>query len=208
MTTVDPLATPANLVALLGRELTADEETRAVGLLASASTRIRRYTRQDFTFVANDVQVLRGDGDTIRLPQRPVTAVTSVVAVGAGGLPDVPLAGWWFDGIDVVYLRGCAIVINLPEWWHEYPTDVYRVTNSHGYAEIPADVVDVCAGMVLRTLTAPTQAGGVRSETLGSYSYQLEAAGVGLTVRLSDEDKEILKDYRQKSSSIRMRLSR
>jgi hypothetical protein len=203
-----PLATPADLAAALGRPLTDAEAARAPALLASASARIRRYTGQTFSYVPDDTFVTRADRDQVRLPQRPVTAVTSVFAVGTGGLPNVPLLGWWWDGLDIVYLGGLGIQVNLPEWWlDECPDYSYRVLYSHGYQVIPADVVDVAVGAVLRTLTAPTQAGGVTSETIGSYSYRIDTAGLGVSVTLTKDDKDALADYRGNKTQGTVRMS-
>lgn len=202
-----PLATAEDLEARLGRDLTDAETARADALLADASAMVRAYTGQDFAVTTNDQVTLRGQGGTIRLPQRPVTAVTSVVAIGGDGLPDVPLVDWIWDGTDQIRVGEGSFIINLPAvWWDDdgYP-GTFRVTYSHGYAEVPADVVAVVCGMVLRTLTAPTMAGGVRSETIGPYSYQLDAAGTGLTVMLTQADRDSLKRYRRSEGMISVR---
>lgn len=193
------LATPEDIEARLGRDLTEAEASRAIALLADASAMIRAYTGQDFALVEDDEVTLRGPGGIIRLPQRPVTAVSSVTAVGGDGVPDVVLVDWIWDGVDEVRVGNGSFVINLPEvWWDDdgYP-GTYRVTYSHGYVEVPADVVAVVCGMVMRTLTAPTMAGGVRSETIGPYSYQLAEAGTGISVIMSQADRDALKRYRR-----------
>lgn len=200
------LASSTDLEARLGRTLTAEEAARADALLADASALVRSYTGQDFTVTVDDEVVLRGQNGLITLPQRPVTGVSSVVAVGGDGLPDVPLVDWIWDGLDTVRVGEGSFVINLPAiWWDDdgYP-GTYRVTYSHGYGQVPADVVAVVCGMVLRTLTAPTMAGGVRSETIGSYSYQLDAAGTGLSVTLSQDDRKTLARYRIGAATIKV----
>lgn len=208
----DSLATADDLQARLGRDLTPDEEARATALLADASARVRAYAGQDFAPSAETTIVLRAAGGRIRLPQRPVTAVTTVKAVaGLPGLSDLPMLDWSWDGINEVILGTNALIINLPEgWWDEddyaYP-GTYRVTYTAGYDEVPADVVAVVCGMVLRTLTAPTMMGGVTGETIGSYSYRLDGgAGVGLAVALSADDRRALDRYRQTAGSIPLRL--
>jgi hypothetical protein len=200
------LATPEDLAARLGRYLTDVEATRAGALLTDASAMVRAYTGQDFT-TATDQATLRGQGGTIRLPQRPVTAVTSVIAIGGDGAPDVTVIDWIWDGLDQIRVGEGSFVINLPAvWWDDdgYP-GTYRVTYTHGYADVPADVVAVVCGMVLRTLTAPTMAGGVRSETIGPYSYQLDVAGTGVAVMMSQADRDALKRYRQTLGMISVR---
>jgi hypothetical protein len=204
---VSALASADDLAARLGRDLTATEAVRADVLLADASAKIRRYTRQAFDFVADDEVVLRGPGGEIRLPQRPVVDVTSVVAVGGQGLPDVTLADWLWDHLDTVRIGTGNYIINLPEvWWDDdgYP-GTYRVTYSHGYEEVPADVVAVACAMVLRTLTNPSLAGGVTGETIGPYSYRLDTPGGGLSVALTKADQDELVSYRLKVGQIRVR---
>ena len=160
------LASKNDLVARLGRDVTCEEDARIEALLADASALVRAYTGQSFEETAGAQVTLRAQGGLIRLPQRPVTAVTSVVAIGGNGAPDLTLTDWWWDGLDLIRIGGGEYVINLPEkWWDSedgYP-GTFRVTYSHGYASPPADVVAVVCGMVLRTLTAPTSVGGVTS---------------------------------------------
>lgn len=202
------LATKTDLVARLGRDITCEEDARLDALLADASALIRAYTGQEFA-VATDAQVtLRAQAGLIRLPQRPVTAVSSVVAIGGNGAPDLTLTDWWWDGLDMVRIGAGEYVINLPDqWWDDedgYP-GTFRITYSHGYASVPPDVVAVACGMVLRTLTAPTVAGGIVSETIGPYSYRLDSAGAGTSVSLSDMERKALARYRRTTGMISVR---
>lgn len=200
------LATAEDLKARLGRDLTDEETARVAALLADASALVRSYTGQDFTETSGDAVTLRGQGGAIRLPQRPVTSVSSVIAIGGDGLPEVPLIDWIWDGVDTIRIGEGSFVINLPAvWWDDdgYP-GTYRVTYSHGYTQVPADVVAVVCGMVLRTLTAPTMAGGVTGETIGSYSYRLDAPGTGLAAALSQEDRKVLARYRNAAGTIKV----
>jgi hypothetical protein len=208
---VDALADATALEARLGRPLTTPEADRATALLADASAMVRAYTRQDFTQVDDETVVLRSQQGEIRLPQRPVLSVTTVVAIGAGGAPDLPVVGWMWDGLDIVRLFPNSPIINLPELWYEDDVDAYpgtyRVTYSHGVTQVPPDVAAVVAGMVLRTLTAPTMAGGVTGETIGPYSYRTDGTGVGTAVMMSEADRQNLKRYRrgQGMSMVRFR---
>lgn len=202
------LASPVDLEARLGRELTPAEQERVEALLGDASALVRSYTGQTFAHVEDDVVVLRAVGGVIVLPQRPVTAVTRVEVIGGSeALPDFTTSDWLFDGIDSIRIGDGGTIINLPEaWWDDdgYP-GTYRVTYSHGYQQVPGDVVAVVCGMVNRTLTAPTMAGGVTSETIGSYSYRIESPGMGLAVALSDEDRKILARYRSTATTVKVR---
>lgn len=194
---MDPLASLTDLSDRLGRPLAAAEETRAQALLTDASAKVRAYTRQNFTRTDNETVVVRAQQGEIRLPQRPVLDVTGVVAIGAGGAPDVPVVGWQWDGLDIIRAVTDSPVINLPEDWYDdvdaYP-GTFRVTYSHGDAQVPDVVVGIVARMVLRTLTAPTVAGGVTGETIGPYSYRTDGSGVGTAVAMTDDDRQELKD--------------
>lgn len=200
------LATTDDLAARLGRVLSGTEQVRAGALLDDASALIRAYTGQTFTQVVGDVAVLRVQGGIVRLPQRPVTAVTSVVAIGGDGVPDVTVMDYVFDGIDQIRVGEGSFIINLPEvWWDDdgYP-GTFRVTYSHGYAQVPGDVIAVACGMVLRTITAPTTSGGVTGETIGSYSYRLETADTGLSVMLGQTERQALARYRRSEAMIKV----
>lgn len=194
---MDPLANLTDLSDRLGRPLTGPEETRAQALLMDASAKVRSFTRQDFTRTDDETVVVRAQQGEIRLSKRPVIDVTAVVAIGAGGAPDVPVVGWQWDGLDIVRVATDSPVINLPEDWYDdveaYP-GTYRITYSHGDAQVPAVVVAIVARMVLRTLTAPSIAGGVTGETIGPYSYRTDGSGAGTAVLMTDEDRRELKD--------------
>lgn len=200
-----PLVSVEQVEAALGRDLTTEEAARIDFLLSSASSRIRAYTRQDFTFVEDDEAVLRPVGTVIRLPQLPVTEVTNVVAIGLGGLPDVTLGGWSWDGISKVDIRGIgSVVLNLPEWWYSYGPDTYRVTYSHGYATIPQDVVDAAINMILRVLYSPSPVEGMVNEKIGQYGYQMQqgSGAAGASIAMNSSDKELLSSYRRKAGTI------
>lgn len=202
---MDPLASLTDLSDRLGRPLTAAEEARGQALLADSSALVRSFTGQDFARTDDEIVVLRAQQGEIRLPQRPVINVTAVVAVGAGGAPDLPVTGWQWDGIDIVRTAVDSPSINLPEVWYDeeveaYP-GTYRVTYSHGDAAVPPDVVAVVARMALRTMTAPSMAGGLTSETIGPYSYRTDGSGVGTAVVMTDDDRKMLElaGYRRKA---------
>ena len=194
---MDPLASLTDLSDRIGRPLTAAEETRAQALLIDASAKVRSFTKQDFTRTDDETVVVRAQQGEIRLSKRPVIDVTSVVAIGAGGAPDVPVVGWQWDGLDLIRAITDSPVINLPEDWYDdveaYP-GTYRVTYSHGNAKVPDVIVGIVSRMVLRTLTAPSLAGGVTGETIGPYSYRTDGSGVGTAVLMTDEDRQELKD--------------
>lgn len=205
-----PLVTVEDIEARLGRELTEAEEARIDALLADASALVRAYTRQDFDFVEDDVLITRPVGVELRLPKTPVTEVSSVVGLGGNAQQTVTLAGWQFDGIDIVDLTGTdGQVLNLPEWWHEgWGTNTYRVTYSHGYLTVPEDVLAVLCAMVLRVLLSPSLISGMVGENIGKYSYQLQQStgAAGASVVLLPEHKAVLDAYRRTTSTIQLRV--
>lgn len=202
------LASQQDVEAHLGRTLTEAEEARIGAMLDRASALVRGYTRQTFEQVIDDAVVLRSRDYLIRLPQRPVLAVASVKALGFDAVPDIPVAGFYWDGIDLIDLRGIGAVINLPAWWEDTSYESFQVTYSHGYAEIPADVVGIVASMAANALLisgAGSGVPGIQSETTGNYSYRL-ADGVTSSVTLGADDREILKPYRRSAAATSLRL--
>lgn len=204
---MSPLASATDLEARLGRPLTDPEALRVPALLVDASSKVRRYCRQTFDTVTDEVVVLRDQDGEIRLPQRPVLNVSNIVALGGNGLPPVQLIDWLWDGLDLIRLGSGNVVINLPEvWWDEdgYP-GTYQVTYSHGPGAVPDEIRAVVCAMVNRTITNPTMVGGVKSETVGHYNYQLDAAGGGLSVTMTPADQAELKDFRRPYGEMRIR---
>lgn len=206
---LSPLAGPDDVAARLGRPLTDAENLRLIPLLADASAQIRRYCRRDFLQHTEETQTLFGHDSEIWLPGYPVQDVSAVVAIGGGmGLPDVPIPWFTFDGVRTIRFQ-CGIgILNLPEaWWDEEYPGTYYVTYSWGPPDgIPDDVVMVAANAALGVLTAPTSAAGVVSETIGPYSYKLEAGGGGVAVSLTQADLNLLKDYRNDVQTLQARL--
>lgn len=204
-----PLATPDDIAARLGRDLTDAENQRAPVLLADASAQVRRYCRRDFLQHTDESVILYGHDSEILLPQYPVQSVTSVTAIGGGmGLPNVPIPWYTFDGVRKIRIDPGHGIINLPEiWWTSdlYP-GTFEIVYSYGYEIVPDDVVMVCANAALSVLTAPTMAAGVIGETIGPYSYRLERGGGGVAVALTSADLAALKDYRITAGTIMTRL--
>lgn len=194
------LATIADLIARIG-PLTSEQSARAPGLLEDASALVSGFTRQTFVEASDDVQVIRSQGRTITLPQRPVTDVSQVVAVG---VPDstaditLPAGSWAWDGIDrIEILLRHDWIINLSAVWADWAgTNSYRVTYSHGYSPPPSAVIAVVCNMVNRVLTAPTLSDGLTQETIGQYGWQgqQQVGSMGAGVRLNASDRQTLKE--------------
>lgn len=195
----------------LGRSLTTVEQSRAAAYLFDASALVRQYTKQTFTTVNNDTVKLRPVGAFLQLKQLPVISVTSVAGIDVNGMPGAPISGWAFDGIDKIDIAGVGFGWLADPWWPwPYGPDSFQVVYSHGAATAPDDVIAVVCGMVLRVLLAPSQTEGMSAEHIGQYSYQMSqqvgGGSAGVTVRLSEQDKEALSNYRPKAGSIQVRL--
>jgi len=187
--------------------------TRATALIADASALVRAYTRQEFDHVADDEVVLRPVGTVLRLPQRPVTAVVKVEALGGGVVPDLtlPVGTWAWDGADKVDIwpPETSVWLTLPERWSDvgWPVGAYRVTYSHGHASPPPEVVAVVCGMALRVLLSPSMVEGLVSERIGQYNYQMQqgTGTTGAVVRLTDADRAALARYRRTATTVQVR---
>ncbi len=204
------LATADDLEARLGRTLTATEETRAAAYLAEASALVRRYTGQVFDQVIDDTVVLRPVGAYLVLPQTPVTDVTEVRGVDADGTPGTALTGWTWDGLDRIDITTVGFFAGSPWWPWLFGPESFQVLYDHGTAAVPDDVIGVVCNMVLRTLLSPSLVEGMTSERIGQYSYQLGqfagGAASGVSVRLTEADKDALRSYRPQAGSIQARL--
>jgi hypothetical protein len=208
---MEPLTTVAYIEGQLGRDLTTAEAERAAGAIASASARIRAYTKQSFDLIEDDVLVTSAVGSDLRLPQRPVVSVSRVRAVSSlHGADPVNIAGSWaFDGIDIVRVSpiDTDIWVNLPEWCGQ--ADTFEVTYTHGYAEVPEIVNVVAADMVIRSLTSPSAVAGMVNERIGQYSYQLQqgAGAAGVVVKMTDDDRATLDGagFRKRATTVQMR---
>jgi hypothetical protein len=206
MAPLPPLASTDDIVARLGAPLSASQAVRAESLLRDASVQVRRYCKKDFLYHTGDVVNVHMHDSEIKLPGKPIDAVTAVVAKGSSGegLPDINLPWFVFDQIDSVRIDpGSHSILNLPEAWWEY-TDLYRtfqVTYNHGFHDVPDEVVMVVANAALAVLQAPTMASGLIGETIGPYSYRLERGGGGVLVAITQSDKEILRDFRESQAT-------
>lgn len=194
----DPLATPDDLAARLGVTFTTMQETRATALLADASAVVRNYTRQLITEATDTATLEATTEQWLYLPERPVTAVSSVLA-GAAPLS----AGMWFLQGDALFrydgwnsrFYGSTSVWNQP--------NTIVVTYTHGYATVPDDIVRVVCKLALSAW--PTTPDGTRKR-----SYSLDSLSVNLATDSVDpgcldaDDMRILDFYRLLRRSVRL----
>ena len=184
------LATIQDLEATLGRVLVGDPDrvTRVERVLEMASAVVRTYTGQFFELVTDEDVVLFANSEGwYRLPERPVVDVTAIADQDA-----VDLASTYaFDGEG--WLRYSPMLPQAPKPMWTFTS--VAVTYSHGYVEIPADVVMVVCSMAGRTVSNPS---GIRSEMVGDYSvtYTIPGTGEALGLALSRPEMDVLRSYR------------
>ena len=181
------------------RALTDAEVSRVPYLLTDASSQIRKYCRQYFSLVTT-TDNLKPINGVINLPEHPVVSVNTLARVNVTGDGVTPYSLWVFDGNYNIYLGPIEQIFNAPIIWAEenwlHRSVMYQVNYTHGYTDVPDDVVSVCANMVLRVLLSPNP--GVASETQGSFSYSMQANFVPGQVSLTLDDKNVLKPYRSR----------
>lgn len=204
---MNPLATIVDLQGRLGRTLTGDELTRADLLLVDASATVRNYTRQQIT-QATSTDLCRAYGGVmsvpqppisentfadvgglwfpvvVRLPQRPVTAVTGVVDMDGNAVD------FHWDGSQLVGTTTAPV----------------QVTYTHGWAAgdpVYDTVVAVVCSVTARALGRSPEDGAVQQETITGYSYTVGAVGAAGALGLLPEEKERLSEIRgRKARSI------
>lgn len=194
------LATTTDLAARNG-PLTPEQLARAAALLIDASEEVRAFAGQHISRVVDDEVILTADGAVIRLPQRPVEAVTAVALVD--GATDIPVTGWAWTGRDEIDLTAATST------WPASGTANYRVTYTHGHATVPDLIIGTVCAMVNRTLSAPSRVDGMVAETVGQYSYQLQqgtgSQGTAPALTAREERKLARAGYRRTTSTITVR---
>jgi hypothetical protein len=179
----DPFATATELAQFIGAS-TPTDLGRMQMLLGIASAEIRGCAGQVLSPVVDDVVVLQPSWtQTLFLPERPVTAVTTVTVNAATYLDyRFTASGHLIQGADMAL--GSAMV------WSQGAT----VTYSHGYAESTEDykiIKGICLEAASRAYTMNERSA---SEVLGATI--LESAGYAPEVFLTEGEKMRLSAYR------------
>lgn len=189
------LATSVNLMDRLGRDLTATEEARVLALLTDASATARKVSGQQFDLATTTARLTPRNG-VVRLPQRPVLAVTAVTDTNANdvtftwlGDDRVNIATQVFDSWSMVPYRNGITAVD--------------VTYEHGYETVPDDIVAVVCQIVARALGRAPDSSGLTSETIEGYSYSLGSAAAAGPLGLLPDERLILESYRRVGSSSR-----
>jgi len=195
-----PLVTQADLEAALQRTLDPEQAAMAI---RRASARVRKYCRQTLTLVENETVTLPGNGRVLRLPQRPLVVddthpLTVVELFGISDQEYTAVEGRDFTRIGTELTRGEAwwAPTRLMGWPVMRPMGIWaqrvRVTYSHGYAEVPDDVVDVVLDLAQMSITNPQN---LRSESIDDYSRTFAAETIG-GAQLTQDHKDALRPYR------------
>ncbi|WP_405925414.1 hypothetical protein [Streptomyces sp. NBC_00035] len=202
-----PLATPEDLQDYLPGITV---PTRSAELaLRIASRRIRKFTRQDFTFIEHETVILTGGQQVLALPQRPLFVdedhPLTVLEIPDGTGIEVPA----IEGRDFIVagneLRRGSPLYSLTRtmgWPFNKPLGIWadrvKATYSHGYQELPDDLLGVCLDLAAATVSNPrrlrSMAAGATSET-----YTVETFGTG---SLTSDHQRTLRDYMRPSHSV------
>jgi len=180
-TELPPLAGPDDVKAVLGRDLTSEEQQRVVPILEKASELFRRRSGQQFTPGQSTVR-LKSNGGEVRLPQRPVVTVTSVTRD---------------DGTAVPYTL-FGQVLTVPLGAHQF----VRVSYTHG--GVVPDVVRLCiAEIAKRVLSIDESAAAgatARMRVDGPFTTQESYAAwaVGGQTMLSPDDIALADTFNKK----------
>ncbi|MFG2826110.1 hypothetical protein ACGFWI_01285 [Streptomyces sp. NPDC048434] len=200
-----PLATTADLAAG-GATVTGPAATMA---LRRASARVRKYTRQDFTLIEGDTITLAGGGRVLALPQRPliVDASHPLTVTELSGMTGIELE--CVEGRDYTRL-GAELTRGEPwyqptrlmGWPWNRPSGVWaprvRVTYSHGYTEVPDDVVDIVLDLAVMNLSNPQ---ALREEAIDDYRRVFASETIG-GASLNRDHKEALRPYRRAAFTV------
>ncbi|MFI6813766.1 hypothetical protein ACIBG7_15200 [Nonomuraea sp. NPDC050328] len=203
-----PLATVADLNTHLQTTLPTAQAELAI---RRASARVRKYTRQVLTLVVGDTVDVEGGDRVLRVPQRPLVVdgdhPLTVIELGDFGAIDLTLAE------DVDYTRlGNELTRGHPSHWgtrtmgwpYSRVRGVWaprvRLTYSHGYAEIPDDIVDVVLDLASVNVT---NVAGLRSESIDDYQVTYATETVG-NARLTKDHKDALRSYCGGLTSLRL----
>ncbi|WP_435209564.1 hypothetical protein [Streptomyces sp. bgisy034] len=177
--------------------------------LRLASAAIRRHTKQTISFVAADEFMIMGGEQVLKLPQRPVVVdgdnpLTVVEIVDGTGLEIPALEGRDFLRYGAELHRGEALPTSrLMGWPRRRPTGIWadrvRGTYSHGYQEIPDEIVGIALDLAAASMSNPRR---IRSESSGAVSvtYTVETFGTG---SLTSDHRDMLRDFKRTAFSVR-----
>jgi hypothetical protein len=184
--------------------------TQATLALRRASARVRRYTRQDISFVAGETIEVPGGDKALRTPQRPLVVdgsnpLTVVEVADFGGIEWTAVEGRDFTRLGSELTRGYPWYqpTRTMGWPRGRVLGVWapkvRLTYSHGYSDIPDDILDVVLDLATMTLSNPEN---LRSVAIDDYSRTFASETIG-GAALTKQHKEDLRPYRVAAFSVR-----
>lgn len=200
-----PLATAADL-----RNAGASGTDAALDLaLRRASARVRRYTRQDITFVENETITLPGGERVLRVPQYPLVVddahpLTVVEVADFSGVEWTAIENRDYSRIGNELTRGYPWQApnRLMGWPWNRALGIWgpkvRLTYSHGYDEIPDDIVDVVLDLATMNLSNPEN---LRQVAIDDFQRTFASETIG-SAKLTPQHKEDLRPYRRAAFSV------
>ena len=184
----DPFASASELSELIGQDMPADL-ARMQLFLSLASAEVRRHTGQTLSVVTGDVVVLLPEPErtTLILPQRPVTAITSVVA---NGVTLSASTDYYFTRSGLLHSGTMAVA-------GTYWTYGATVTYTHGYAETTDEYQAIKKIVLEAASNGYTMNERSQSEVLGGLGggTVLESAGYAPAVFLTPAHMRDLADF-------------
>jgi hypothetical protein len=172
---------------------TISDANRAVRLLDDVSATVRSYTGQQFTQATTTarLKVKRGK---VRLPQRPVTAVSAVEDTNGNSILFEWVAG------DRVKIQPNLDTFAYVPW--ALGIEWVDVTYTHGLASVPDDIVSVVCQIAGRAYGTSPDASAMSSESIGSYSYATGGAAASGAAGMLAGERAILDRYKRHVSSV------
>lgn len=177
----DPFATAAELSQFIGNPEPTDL-ARMQMLIDLASAEVRRFTGQTLSQITADIVVLpASERTTLILPERPVTAISSVVVDGVAVLS----TDYWFTRAGL--LHSGTIAVEGVNWAYGA-----TVTYDHGYAESTDTYTAIKSVCLEAASNAYTLNERSASEAMGSTV--MESAGYAPAVFLTLSQQRQLAD--------------
>jgi hypothetical protein len=204
-----PLASAADLEAALQREPGSLNAAAADLALRRASGRVRKYTRQVLTFIAGETIDVPAGGRVLRVPQRPLVVdadnpLSVVELADFSGIEWVALENRDYSRVGDELTRGYPwqAPSRLMGWPYNRTLGVWapkvRLTYSHGYREIPDDLMDVVLDLAAMNLSNPEN---LRSVAIDDYQRTFAAETIG-SAQLTKGHKADLRPYRVAAFSV------
>jgi hypothetical protein len=170
---------------------------------------VRRYTRQDITFVENETITLPGGERELRVPQYPLVVddthpLTVIEVADFSGVEWTAIENRDYSRIGNELTRGYPWQApnRLMGWPWNRALGIWgpkvRVTYSHGYDEVPDDIVDVVLDLATMNLSNPEN---LRQVAIDDYQRTFAAETIG-SAKLTQQHKEDLRPYRRAAFSV------